>query len=265
MENDAMKALTTRDGAMTAVQVGSGSDLVVLHSLLCDRSAFDAVVPALAAKHRVTLINLPGFHGSRPVDGSVAAYVGAIAGAIEEFGVGQDMTLLGNGFGGTLALALALEKPRALSRLVIVDAAAGFPDAGRKAFVAMAATVRDHGMSAVATVAARRVYHDSYIERYPDVVDERRAVLLGIEPGSFLAACGILARCDILPDLHAIATPTLVIYGSLDQATPPDLNRAIARAIPGAQIREIEDCGHCPPLEKPAEFLSALQGFVTTA
>ena len=41
-------------------------DLVVLHSLLADRHAFDPVLPALAAKHRVTLINLPGFHGSQP-------------------------------------------------------------------------------------------------------------------------------------------------------------------------------------------------------
>jgi 3-oxoadipate enol-lactonase len=259
-----MKNLATRDGAVTAVQSGSGEDIVLLHSLLCDRTSFDAVLPVLAARYRVTSINLPGFHGSRTVSANIKSYVDALAKAIDEFGVGESMTLMGNGFGGTLALALAAAKPTAVSKLVVVDAAAAFPDAGRQAFVSMAALVRDQGMSAIATVAARRVYHDSYIDKHPHVIEERRAVLLGIEPNSFLAACEILASIDLLPELPSIRTPTLVVYGSHDQATPPDLIRAIVRAVPNAQIREIDDCGHCPPLEKPKEFLSALQGFVAT-
>jgi 3-oxoadipate enol-lactonase len=259
-----MKNLATRDGAVTAVQSGSGEDIVLLHSLLCDRTSFDAVLPVLAARYRVTSINLPGFHGSHTVAANIKSYVDAIAEAIDEFGVGESMTLMGNGFGGTLALALAAAKPTAVSKLVVVDAAAAFPEAGRQAFVSMAALVRDQGMSAIATVAARRVYHDSYIDKHPHVIEERRAVLLGIEPNSFLAACEILASIDLLPELPSIRTPTLVVYGSHDQATPPDLIRAIVRAVPNAQIREIDDCGHCPPLEKPKEFLSALQGFVAT-
>jgi pimeloyl-ACP methyl ester carboxylesterase len=58
--------LTAGHGSLTAVRTGEGRDLVVLHSLLADRHAFDPVLLALAAKHRVTLINLPGFHGSQP-------------------------------------------------------------------------------------------------------------------------------------------------------------------------------------------------------
>jgi 3-oxoadipate enol-lactonase len=259
-----MKNLTTRDGAVTAAQSGSGEEIIVLHSLLCDRTSFDAVLPALAARHRVTLINLPGFHGSRTVDANIKSYVEAIAKAIDEFGVDKNMTMMGNGFGGTLALAYAVAKPTAVSKLVVADAAAAFSDAGRQAFVSMAALVRDQGMSAIATVAARRVYHDSYIEKHPHVIEERRAVLLGIEPNSFLGACEILANIDLLPELPSIRTPTLVVYGSHDQATPPDLIRAIVRVVPNAQIREIHDCGHCPPLEKPQEFLAALQGFVAT-
>ena len=39
---------------------GSGPDLVILHSLLADRSAFDRVAPVLAKKRRVWLVNLSG-------------------------------------------------------------------------------------------------------------------------------------------------------------------------------------------------------------
>ena len=61
-----MEELSAGHGALTAVRAGAGSDIVVLHSLLADRHAFDAVLPALSARHRVTLFNLPGFHGSQP-------------------------------------------------------------------------------------------------------------------------------------------------------------------------------------------------------
>jgi len=58
--------LSAGRGTLTAVRTGAGPDIVLLHSLLSDRHAFDQVLPALASRHRVTLINLPGFHGSAP-------------------------------------------------------------------------------------------------------------------------------------------------------------------------------------------------------
>src|ERR1051326_5700405 len=92
----------------TAARAGAGRDLVVLHSLLTDRHAFDPVLPALAAKHRVTLFNLPGFHGSEPtVLALMDAYVAVIEDGFQEFGIEPDAILLGNGFGGTVALAFA--------------------------------------------------------------------------------------------------------------------------------------------------------------
>src|SRR2546423_1490719 len=96
--------LTAAHGLTTAVRTGEGRDLVVLHSLLTDRQAFDPVLPALAEQFRVTLINLPGFHGSQAVPGLIDAYVARIEDAFEEFAVGPDAVLLGNGFGGTIAL-----------------------------------------------------------------------------------------------------------------------------------------------------------------
>src|SRR3954462_7613072 len=53
---------------------GSGPDLVMLHSLLADRSAFDRVAPLLSKKHRVWLVNLPGYGDSPPDGTSVEDY-----------------------------------------------------------------------------------------------------------------------------------------------------------------------------------------------
>ncbi len=73
--------------ALTAFRTGEGEDLVILHSLLCDWTAFEEVLPRLATGYRVTLINLPGFHGSRPVGGRLEAYVQMIEKGFSEFAV----------------------------------------------------------------------------------------------------------------------------------------------------------------------------------
>lgn len=257
------EGLTAGHGALKAVRVGKGRDLVVLHSLLADRHAFDPVLPALAAKHRVTLINLPGFHGSQPtVLPLMDAYLATIEDGFDEFGIAPDAILIGNGFGGTVALAFALAHPERLAKLVISDAAACFPPEGRQQFAVMAEKVADGGLGSIAEIAAKRVFSPAYLAAHPDKIEERKQVLLGIDPKAFQAACKILQEADLVPLLHHLRVPTLVVCGEFDQATPPALNKQIAQKVSGAKYIELSGCGHCPPLEQPEAFLAAIKEFV---
>ena len=83
-----MDHLMSQDGRITAFRAGAGADLVVLHSLLTDYAAFAHVLPQLAADHRVTLVNLPGFNGSAAVEATPAAHVAFLYAAFVAFGVG---------------------------------------------------------------------------------------------------------------------------------------------------------------------------------
>ncbi|MBI2714827.1 MAG: alpha/beta fold hydrolase [Rhizobiales bacterium] len=258
-----IEQLTAGHGALTAVRTGTGRDLVVLHSLLADRHAFDPVLPAFAASHRVTLINLPGFHGSQPpLLALMDAYVATIEDGFQEFGIANDAVLIGNGFGGTVALAFALAHPERISKLLLSDAAASFPPEGRKAFAVMAEKVADSGLGSIAEIAAKRVFSPAYLAAHPEKIEERKAVLLAIDPKAFQAACKILQEADLTPLLHRLKVPTLVVCGEFDQATPPPLNKAIADMVPGARYVELPGCGHCPPLEQPEQFIAAIKGFV---
>lgn len=254
-----VSSLHSVDGRIT----GDGPDLVILHSLLTDRHAFDPVLPQLAANFRVTLINLPGFHGSQPVGGTLGDAVAFVQRAFDEFGIARDAILMGNGYGGTVALAFAIAHSNRLGRLVLVDVAPGFPEQGKQAFHAMSEKVAAAGLGAIVDIAANRVFHQAYLAQHPQAVEERRAVLLNIDPVAFRAACQILVDADLVPDLSKVKTPTLVVYGELDQATPPALNMVIASKVPGARAVELKGCGHCPPLEQPREFLAAIKDFIS--
>ncbi|HZT26658.1 MAG TPA: alpha/beta fold hydrolase [Pseudolabrys sp.] len=255
--------LSAGHGALTAARIGQGRDLVILHSLLADRTAFDPVVPALAEKRRLTLINLPGFHGSLPLPLALMdAYVAAVEDGFDEFGIGRDAALIGNGFGGTVALAFAIAHPERLSKLVVSDAAAAFPPEGRQAFAVMAQKVAEAGIGAVAEIAAQRVHSPAYLQAHPEAVEARKKVLLGIDPKAFHAACKILQETDLTPLLMHVRVPTLVVCGELDQATPPALTKEVAEKVTGAKYVELPGCGHCPPLEQPQEFLAAIRDFL---
>ena len=255
--------LTAGHGALTAVRTGQGRDIVVLHSLLADRHAFDPVLPALSARHRVTLFNLPGFHGSQPpVLPLMDAYVAAIEDGFQEFGIGNDAVLIGNGFGGTVALAFAIAHPERIARLVLSDAAAYFPPEGRKQFEVMAAKVAEGGLGSIAEIAAKRVFSPGHLAANPSLIDERKRVLMGIDPKAFQAACKILQEADLTIDLAKLEVPTLVVCGEFDQATPPVLNKEIADKVAGATYVEMPGCGHCPPLEQPEKFVAAIKDFV---
>jgi 3-oxoadipate enol-lactonase len=67
---------------------------------------------------------------------------------------------------------------------------------------------------------------------------------------------------DLRAALPGIRNPTLVVVGTLDEATPPALARELAAGIAGSRLVELDGCGHCPPLEQPEAFLAAVVPFL---
>ncbi len=247
---------------LTAWRTGAGPDLLIVHSLLADYTAFLPVLPWLAARYRVTLVNLPGFHGSKVIDKGIFNYGDHVAGIMDAAKLADGTTLIANGFGGTVALAMALRHGKRFGRLVLSDLAAGFPPQGRAAFEVMATKVTSEGIGSVATISAHRVFHEAYLAAHPEAIEQRRSVLMATAPEAFVAACETLMDTDLVSQLSDIKNDTLVICGELDAATPPALCRQVANNIAGARYIELPNCGHCPPLEQPDVFISSIAGFL---
>jgi 3-oxoadipate enol-lactonase len=240
-------------------QQGQGPDLLLIHSLLTERTVFDRVLPPLAARHRVTRINLPGFGGSPPVVlHSVADHADHVARVMDELDLPKDTTVFGNGFGAFVALELAIRHGKRFGRLIVADALAAFPEPARTPFRGMAELVSKDGMAAVLDTAIGRMFPAEFAEKNPDVIAARKAALAKVDPQCFGRACLALASMDLTADLQKIRNRTLVLCGALDQTTPPALARALAEKIPDARYEEIADSGHCPMLEQPEELIRRL-------
>jgi 3-oxoadipate enol-lactonase len=71
-------------------------------------------------------------------------------------------------------------------------------------------------------------------------------------------------RPDSRPTLATITCPTLVLVGTEDTITPPDLSRVIADGIVGATRIEIPAAGHLANVEQPQAFSAALARWLAT-
>ena len=260
-------ALVRVDGTVSGSRLdvetlGDGRDLVLLHSLLADRSAFDRAAPLLVSKRRLRLVNLPGYGASTPAGPRIEDYADRIAGLFAALGLPRSTDVLGNGFGGFISVALAARHGAKFDRLVVVDSLAAFPLPAKEPLRVLAANVARQGMRGALDIAIRRMFPEPFIAAHPEIVEERKRALEKADPACFQAACRALVELDFAPALAGIRNPTLVMAGSADATTPPALARALAAGISGARFVEVPGCGHCPQIENPQLFAKIVDGFL---
>lgn len=254
---------TFSDSGIEAAILGDGPPLVLLHSLLADASSFDRVTAELSRNFRVMLPALPGFGHSPAVPGGITAVADRVASAIEAFSGGQSVRLLGNGYGGFVALQAVIRHPNLADRLVLADAGASFSEPGREAFRGMARGAAAKGLEAIADVAMRRLFAPDFHAANPDLVAERRRIFLRSDPAVIIAACEVLAALDLRPELAEVRIPVLAVVGEQDEATPPPMSRELVAGLSDARLIVLEGLAHVPQLQAPERFLAAILPFLS--
>ena len=249
-------------GTVNAAQTGNGPPLFLLHSLLSDRASFDAVAPKLSQSFRVIVPELPGFGRSLAVNGGLAAIADRMAEAVKDGSLGEGAIVLGNGYGGFVALQMAIRHPGIATRLILADSGAAFSDPGRQAFRNMAAAASASGLAAITDVAMRRLFAPEFQAEHPDLMRDRREAFLKTDPEVFGAACAQLAELDLRGELAKVKVPVLVMVGEHDEATPPPMSHELAALLPDARLKILAGCAHVPQLQSPGLFLEAIGEFL---
>jgi 3-oxoadipate enol-lactonase len=250
------------NGTVNAAQIGEGAPLFLFHSLLSDRASFDAIAPKLSRSFRLIVPELPGFGRSQAVGGGLAEIADRMAEAVKDAAEGREVIVLGNGYGGFVALQMAIRYPGIAAKLILADCGAAFSEPGREAFRNMAAASKARGLAAITDVAMRRLFSPEFQADHPDLMAGRRAAFLRTDPEVFRAACDALAALDLRPELGNVRVPVLVLVGEHDEATPPPMSHELAAGLPQAHLEIIAGCAHVPQLQSPDVFLDAIGDFL---
>jgi pimeloyl-ACP methyl ester carboxylesterase len=67
---------------------------------------------------------------------------------------------------------------------------------------------------------------------------------------------------DYTPDLAAIKAPVLLIHGRCDRMVPFEVSITILNHIADSRLVLLNNCGHWPPFEKPAEWTAQVLAFL---
>ena len=251
------------------VRRGRGPAVVLLHGLASSVYTWADVIPALAKDHDVVALDLPGFGGSDiPGDLSSSVYPATVLGLMDRLGISR-ATLVGNSLGGAVVVVLAARHPERVRRLVLIDSAGFNLDPSRRPRLLRLVGSAPAGAVLEAlpvrrwlvATALRQVFYDpSRVSS--EKVEEYLAPLA--RPGAMEAIRSLLAQPGGygLPGLISeVRVPTLIIWGRHDRWIPlADADR-FAAAIPSARKVVLEECGHVPQEERPAEVVHLLEEF----
>ncbi len=212
---------------------------------------------------RLIAPDLRGFGDSAdaPAAETIDAHADDLAALLDALGI-ERAVVVGLSMGGYIALAMAERHRHRLAGLVLADTRAGADDAKAREGRAQAiSAIEKGGAAAVLDGLAAKLFAPSTLIGVRESVEAR---MQGVPGPTLVASLAAMRdrpdRTGLLPSLAGL--PTLVLVGSDDVITPPEEARAMAAAIPGAELVEVEGAGHLAPVERPATVNEALQAFL---
>ncbi len=247
-------------------EAGTGPDLVLVHGF-GSQASFDwgHVIVPLAKHYHVIALDQIGFGASdKPaVDYSIQTFVDFLGEFLRTLHV-QHFALAGESLGGWIAanytiqaLAPSNHGPYALpvpARLILEDAAG---------HTALTGHVEVQGSFEEARGIAIVFYNKSLVtEEFVRLSWAQKLAANDGQTERLLWGNPKLASETVVGKLQGITIPTLVVWGGNDEIVPLADGQDYASKIPGAKLVVIPECGHAPSIEKPQEFVAAVDSFL---
>ncbi len=248
-------------------EYGEGPPIVVLHGVFGSGRNWTAIAKQLAGNHRVVTVDMPN-HGDSPWIDEVTYELMAIA--VYEFLVLHDLvgaTVLAHSMGGKAAMTLALTKPEAIGRLVVVD---------------ISPVTYDHSsldtIEALEAIDLSRVKtrRDAHVQLMDHITDGplRDFLLQNLrkEGDGYAWRINLAALKDGLDALHGFPEfhpdvhfdgPAMFIDGAQSNFIRSEYHDEISRLFPKADIIEISDAGHWVHADQPDILLGHLKSFLS--
>ena len=246
---------------------GKGPAVVLVHGLAASAEFWLYNIEALASLHRVVALDLLGFGRSGKEIGEFSLPYSAsfMVDFLDAVGV-QQASLVGNSLGGLVCLQTAVDFPRRVDRLVLVDPA-GF---GRELNPLLRLWSIPVTGSWVFWLCQRLFPHlRQWLYPGSDSITKGwllRATEVLRTPGLRenvvrVARIGVNLhgqREELFRELHeqlaTMTVPTMIIWGDDDPVVPVGHAYVARSLIPGSEVRIMKGCGHLPQLERPEEF-----------
>ena len=275
-----MTHMQIRDVSLFVKVMGKGYPLVLMHG--GPSLDYQTLLPLEPLADQFTLIFYDHRCNGRSVGPDVTSMtlenLTADADALRQALGFEQWAVLGQSFGGNVALEYALRYPQSLTRLILMDTGGdqwwvnhNAPDLlakrGYSASAVQAArrfysgqVTPDEFLSTVLKFGKAYYYRDSLLALAKDMVSGHMSKM---QPEALIFGYGqVLNGWTVMDQLDEIHVPTLVLAGRHDFLFPPEHQAILADRLPNARLEIIERAGHNPQIERPAEAIEAIRRFM---
>lgn len=234
-------------------------NLVFIHGSGSDHSAWSHQYARLHKKYNIVAVDLPG-HGQSGGSGEkhVKDYCVWIKNLLTAFGL-NDPILVGHSLGAAIALQFAISHPEEIAGIVCIGSGMKMPV--NPFFLDFLKTnPAEMPAEVIELICKYSVAKENRPQFLPPLQKSISQCKVDILYGD-LSACNEL---DLTGDAEKIKVPALIVCGTEDKMTPPDLSRALAEKIKGSSLKMVAGAGHMVMLEQPEEFEKALNKFAVS-
>ncbi len=242
---------------------GEGPPLFLIHGIGAARDAWRFIVPLLRDRFTLVTYDLRG-HGDSPLPGGefgLDELVADLECVRERTGIAR-AHFAGHSLGGMIGPAYARAFPERVVSLGLLSTAAGRTEEDSAKVWGVVRAMEERGIADVLATLMDRWFTDAYIAENRDVVDRRLRQVIETDPDVFLNVFRIYAGTEMMPWLHEVAHPALVLTGENDGGCNPRLNRGIAEAMPDAELVVLPGYKHSILVEAAGEVAAHLARFM---
>ena len=265
---------TVHAGGMTVHyhELGAGEPVLFLHSYGPGTTAwitFHKVAGALSQHFRCILMDLPNFSKTGPIvyrEGVHAVQARTAVALLDALGI-ERAHFVGNSQGGQSSMVAAIMYPERVGRFVMGGSHIG--TGGDRYLMANRPSEGSRATREAVADPTReniRRYLRVHVDDETLVTDELVEHVHRAHTWSpaFEAARrqSVSVPHDYTPELAAIRAPVLLIHGRYDRMVAFEVSLAILNHVADSRLVLLNNCGHWPPFEKPAEYAAHVLGFL---
>jgi pimeloyl-ACP methyl ester carboxylesterase len=238
---------------------GRGEPLLLVYGLGTDADVWACCLEPLSRAHRVIAPDLLGFgRSSKPlINYRLATFVEVVDRCLRVLALPR-VSIVGKSMGAWISASFALRFPARVNRLILNDAIGIVAGA-----VQVPIDLRPSSLQNMRDILEFMFYDRALVT--DELVQMSYQLHLERNDGPTIAAMweAIQQQIDFLDDqLHALKTPTLLLWGDTDRVSPLSVAKEFRRRIKGSRLEVVPKCGHIPALEKPQEFVRGVLDFL---
>jgi 3-oxoadipate enol-lactonase len=235
--------------------------LLLSNSLGTSLEMWQPQMPALAGRYRVVRYDSRGHGQSEVTPGpyTIDQLASDASGLLDTLSIPR-AHVCGLSMGGGVAMWLAIHAPERVDRLVLANTGARIGTADM--WQARIDAVRSGGTASIAPAVLARFFTPQAMAQPTPLIAQIRATFEATSAEGYVACCAAVRDMDLRHLLGRIHAPTLVIAGSDDESTPPEVGRYIAEHVRGARYVELA-APHLSNVQAAPAFTQELLQFLS--